>query len=410
MYCGDENCYEILGIERGASTDLAAIKKAYRKLSLQWHPDKAPGSKEEATKKFQSISMAYEVLSKDDLRAAYDYALDHPEKRMYNRMRYYRVMYTPSTPVWCVLIGVLVFMSVGQFFHYREQEKTFEQSPEFLKYLEEEYMKNCKGGRHGYQTGEMTPAKKAEVRAVCVAELSQDPTCPLGKATFANTFLPCLFFYWPVGAVKWAAWRVQANGGIQAEKARVAAEQKAEEEEEEREEAERTKLAEEKERKRAAGAAHLAKRQTEEEEKRRRWAEEAEREAAESEDKAEELTVQGLLTSVSEMRKKGHFLLEVAYGDDGRAQIVVEREGLVAGQKVTVALEGATLENGKTVKRSKIAGEWNEGVLLEAGDAPITAAGLPPAEDDAADAEEELKDAPDEKEGKARQRKKDKKK
>ncbi|PID90025.1 MAG: molecular chaperone DnaJ [Bacteroidetes bacterium] len=61
--------YEILGVEKGASTD--EIKKAYRKLALQYHPDKNPGDKE-AEAKFKEAAEAYEVLGDADKRARYD--------------------------------------------------------------------------------------------------------------------------------------------------------------------------------------------------------------------------------------------------------------------------------------------------------------------------------------------------
>lgn len=61
--------YEVLGVERGA--DDAAIKKAYRKLAMQYHPDRNPDDKD-AEKKFKEASEAYEVLKDKDKRAAYD--------------------------------------------------------------------------------------------------------------------------------------------------------------------------------------------------------------------------------------------------------------------------------------------------------------------------------------------------
>lgn len=61
--------YEILGVSRDASDD--EIKKAYRKLAMQYHPDRNAGD-EEAEKKFKEASEAYEVLRDSDKRARYD--------------------------------------------------------------------------------------------------------------------------------------------------------------------------------------------------------------------------------------------------------------------------------------------------------------------------------------------------
>ena len=54
------------------SADVKDIKKAFRKLSLQWHPDKNPDNKEEAEEKFKSIANAYTVLSDAEKRQIYD--------------------------------------------------------------------------------------------------------------------------------------------------------------------------------------------------------------------------------------------------------------------------------------------------------------------------------------------------
>jgi molecular chaperone DnaJ len=61
--------YEILGVSRGASQD--EVKKAYRKLALQFHPDRNPGDKQ-AEDKFKDAAEAYEVLSDADKRRRYD--------------------------------------------------------------------------------------------------------------------------------------------------------------------------------------------------------------------------------------------------------------------------------------------------------------------------------------------------
>jgi len=61
--------YETLGASRDASQD--DLKKAFRKLAMQYHPDKNPGN-DEAEHKFKEINQAYEVLRDEQKRAAYD--------------------------------------------------------------------------------------------------------------------------------------------------------------------------------------------------------------------------------------------------------------------------------------------------------------------------------------------------
>lgn len=64
------NYYDILEITKAATT--ADVKKAYRKLALQWHPDKNQNNVEEANRRFKQICQAYETLSDEKQRAAYD--------------------------------------------------------------------------------------------------------------------------------------------------------------------------------------------------------------------------------------------------------------------------------------------------------------------------------------------------
>jgi molecular chaperone DnaJ len=61
--------YEVLGVERGASQ--ADLKKAYRRLAQQFHPDKNPDD-HTAEEKFKEAANAYQILSDDEQRAMYD--------------------------------------------------------------------------------------------------------------------------------------------------------------------------------------------------------------------------------------------------------------------------------------------------------------------------------------------------
>lgn len=66
-----QDYYQALGVPRDA--DAAAIKKAYRKLALEWHPDRHQGDKKEAAeRRFKELSEAYEVLSDAEKRKKYD--------------------------------------------------------------------------------------------------------------------------------------------------------------------------------------------------------------------------------------------------------------------------------------------------------------------------------------------------
>ena len=61
--------YEVLGVAKNAGAD--EIKKAYRKLAMQFHPDKNQGDKA-AEEKFKELGEAYDILSNADKRAAYE--------------------------------------------------------------------------------------------------------------------------------------------------------------------------------------------------------------------------------------------------------------------------------------------------------------------------------------------------
>ena len=66
----ENDYYQLLGVGRDATAD--EIKKAYRKLAMKYHPDKAKGDKKQAEDKFKQISEAYAVLSNPEKKKEYD--------------------------------------------------------------------------------------------------------------------------------------------------------------------------------------------------------------------------------------------------------------------------------------------------------------------------------------------------
>lgn len=69
--------YEVLGVSKTATDE--ELKKAFRRLAKQYHPDANPDNKEEAEKKFKEVNEAYEVLSNKEKRRMYDqFGFDGP--------------------------------------------------------------------------------------------------------------------------------------------------------------------------------------------------------------------------------------------------------------------------------------------------------------------------------------------
>jgi hypothetical protein len=179
LYCGDADCYEVLAID--ASATLSDVKRAYRRLSMERHPDRVSASGagaaqvDAATAAFMAVAQAYEVLSSAERRADYDYYLAHPEQRMYNEMRYYMV-YAPKTDARLV---VALVMALSSALHLRVLSDNYRRvsssSPEVARRVAALLDKKVGGGAG---SGSGAEAAERDARARVLAELDAEGLLP----------------------------------------------------------------------------------------------------------------------------------------------------------------------------------------------------------------------------------------
>lgn len=116
LYCGVDNCYDVLGVTR--DTKKQDIAKAYRLLARKYHPDlhKGEEAKKIAEEQFKLIATAYEILKDDGARTDYDYLLDNPEEYYAHYYRYYRRRVAPQIDVRLVIIVTISVISIIQYY------------------------------------------------------------------------------------------------------------------------------------------------------------------------------------------------------------------------------------------------------------------------------------------------------
>jgi len=134
-YCGEENCYEILGIAREATKN--DIRKAFRGLALKHHPDKVidPEAKKEADVHFKKLTNAYDILRDEEFRSDYDYMLDHPDQFYMNYYRAWRRRNYPNVDVRLVIAVLITLISGVQYYNgwskYNEAISYFSSTPKY---------------------------------------------------------------------------------------------------------------------------------------------------------------------------------------------------------------------------------------------------------------------------------------
>ena len=129
VYCESDNCYDLLGVKKDAGG--LTIKRAYRRLATEWHPDRNPDPR--AKDLFQKFANAYEVLSNSEMRKNYDYLLDHPMEFPMHYLRYGGAnKYAPKTDAKMVIILTLIVVAVLHHYFLKMQDDPQVGSPSTL--------------------------------------------------------------------------------------------------------------------------------------------------------------------------------------------------------------------------------------------------------------------------------------
>lgn len=134
LFCGQDDCFELLGLKRNASK--LEIRRAYRRLSSELHPDKRPGDPT-AKESFRKLGNAYETLTDDAKRAKYEDFLDNPGKYWQFLMENAREVYAPKSNVIVVVSGIIGIMTLIHWLNmnhtYNETLRRMRESQEFKR-------------------------------------------------------------------------------------------------------------------------------------------------------------------------------------------------------------------------------------------------------------------------------------
>ena len=128
-YCEYDNCYDLLGVKDTSGP--IPIKRAYRKLAAEWHPDKCPsGDIAKCKEVFPKYANAYEILSSSEMRKNYDFVLANPELFVGFYMKYSKPVYAPKSDLRFVFL--LTILAAAGVQHLLKQS-TYDQALSAMK-------------------------------------------------------------------------------------------------------------------------------------------------------------------------------------------------------------------------------------------------------------------------------------
>lgn len=122
LFCGHDNCFELLGVMRNATK--SEIRRAYRRLSSDLHPDKRPNDPN-AVETFRKIGTAYETLTDDAKRAKYEDFLDNPGKYWQYLMDNAKEVYAPKSNTFLVITGII---GIATLIHWLNMNHTYKET------------------------------------------------------------------------------------------------------------------------------------------------------------------------------------------------------------------------------------------------------------------------------------------
>lgn len=132
--CGKDNCYDLLGVARNATK--SEIRRAYRRLSADKHPDKRPGD-EAAKDEFRKIGTAYEILTNNQKRAEYEDFLENPTKYWRFLVENSPEVYAPKSNVLLVITGIIGIMTLIHWLNmnhnYKQTLRRMKESQDFKR-------------------------------------------------------------------------------------------------------------------------------------------------------------------------------------------------------------------------------------------------------------------------------------
>ncbi|CAD5110944.1 DgyrCDS300 [Dimorphilus gyrociliatus] len=226
LYCGRDNCYDVLGVTR--DSDTKEISRNYRKLAKTWHPDKHRKKSQDkqvlAEEMFRKIATAYEVLRDEESRKDYDYMLDNPDEYYHHYYRYYRTRVAPKVDVRLVIAVAITIISVIQYWsswnNYNAAINYFARDPKYkIKAMEiakrEGMLETNKKKQRGISKEELREQEENVLRKVVAEKMdirgSYSKPSIKDVLWFQLALLPWYTFQYIVWYIRWI-WKFNICG------------------------------------------------------------------------------------------------------------------------------------------------------------------------------------------------------